>query len=706
MNAPAELASVERGVYFDAWFPRQHCYHPSLPPRRLRMLDDLVDLRATVLVWSALGGGSISLPYLEGEAFGDVDARFRFYGFVNDSEFIEACRERGIKVFGIVFEVQGWEFPVEVNEQEDAVLALNERRGAGKAGWMGLREFSSNRYPKLWKPLENYFPEGLVNSDGEKVTDLLEEGCSRDIHGNPCHAHWVECPDRDHFCYAMDRNNPVWREYLKAIIRIQIDAGVDGVQLDEAELPITSMQYGGCFCKDCMKGFRDYLRAHPEVLPEEPSAEGMESFHYGEWLLGQGYDFKEDQPRAPLYLEYLRFQREQITRYFAELAGHAREYGRSKGRTVLVSGNFFNLQDHYLPLEPHVDLIVTEMRNTTYRQPAWYRYAAGFAGRKPVVVVENPYGGIVPELVRDLGQGRSFDRFRLSVYEAAALGANMTIPYGAWLGSAEQDSFWPPHDLCAEVQTWLAAHESLFSRESAARTAVVYSVESNFVLEERDPALANNTLNLISADKLPFWRVCDLLCDRLQPYDVLFFPDGVLRPDTLTGRDLERYSSVVLPYCHLLTEAQAVALRDYLDAGGRVVHTGALGSNLGPELALPLRSHPNTTALADDPSLEELVGAPHVRAPGGVDAALHLQRLDDGVALHLIRYDYDAARDRVPAMDELALEVELDTEFDSAEAFGAPKPPDARLERRGNLHRLRLRDVPLYSVISLRRPGG
>ena len=35
----------------------------------------------------------------------------------------------------------------------------------------------------------------------------------------------------------MDRNNPVWREYLKAIIRIQIDAGVDGIQLDEAELP-------------------------------------------------------------------------------------------------------------------------------------------------------------------------------------------------------------------------------------------------------------------------------------------------------------------------------------------------------------------------------------------------------------------------------------------------------------------------------------
>ena len=59
---------MERGVYFDAWFPRQHCYHPSLPPWRLRMIDDLEDDRATTLVWSALGGGSISLPYLEEES--------------------------------------------------------------------------------------------------------------------------------------------------------------------------------------------------------------------------------------------------------------------------------------------------------------------------------------------------------------------------------------------------------------------------------------------------------------------------------------------------------------------------------------------------------------------------------------------------------------------------------------------------------------
>src|SRR5437763_6906052 len=106
------------------------------------MVEDLRDYRATVLVWSALGGGSLALPYLEQEAFGEIDLRFRIYGFVNDSEFIRECQKHGIKVFGIVFEVQGWEFPVELNEAEDRILSFNELRGAGKRGWLGLREFS------------------------------------------------------------------------------------------------------------------------------------------------------------------------------------------------------------------------------------------------------------------------------------------------------------------------------------------------------------------------------------------------------------------------------------------------------------------------------------------------------------------------------------------------------------------------------------
>jgi hypothetical protein len=661
------------------------------------MIDDLREYHATSLVWSALGGGSIALPYLEEEAFGEIDSRFRFYGFVNDAEFIAECKKHGIKVFGIVFEVQGWEFPAELSDAEDRVLSLNEPRGVGKPGWLGLREFSQNRYPKLWPPFEQYFPGGLVNSDGEPVTDLLEEGCSRDIYGVACHAHWVECPDREHYCYTMDRNNPVWREYLKAIIRIQIDAGVDGVQLDEAELPLTTLQYGGCFCKDCMKGFRAYFQGLPkEELPEELAGTDLTTFHYGEWLLERGYTFKQNREDTPFFWHYLMFQRRQITRYFAELVDYAHEYAASKGRTVLVSGNFFNLLDQYYALEPKVDLIITEMRNTRYRQPTWYRYVAGFAGPKPVIVVENPYGGVVPELVAKLKVGKGYDLFRMSLYEAAALGANMSVPYGAWMGSIEHDSFWAPHDLCVEIQSFLANNEQLYSRTTHHEIGVVFSIESNFQRGARRDQFANNRLNVSGNVVIPFWEVCDALSAAAQPYDVVFFPDGNLRPDSLAVDDLKQYRTVILPDCHVPTPAQAQLLRDFADGGGTVIAWGETATNLGEHARI------RTVTIDEVFSLDWLADGPQVAVEGSPDLALTIQKVEDGAAIHLIRYDYDESADDVAPLPALRLNVRLSAGLGSISALSPHGALDVTVSNDGDRYEIEVKDVPLYSIVHLR----
>ncbi|TDC51380.1 hypothetical protein E1212_12365 [Jiangella ureilytica] len=683
---------MHRGVYFDAWFPRQHCYHPSLPPRRLRMVDDLVDYRATVLVWASMGGGSLALPYLEQEAFGPVDARSRFYGFVNDSEFIAACHERGIKVLGIVFEAQGWEFPVELSEDEDEVLALNELRGAGKRDWMGLREFSSNRYPKLWRPVEHYFPDGLVNSDGEPVTDLIEECVVRDIDQQPCHAHWVECPDREHQCFYMDRNNPVWREYLKAVIRIQIDAGVDGIQLDEAELPMGAFQYGACFCKDCMKGFRAYLQGlKPSQVDIALDGVDLATFHYGEWLLERGYDFRSGRETTPLFGDYYAFQCRAIKTYFAELAGYAREYARSAGREIVVSGNFFNLEPMYLALADDVDLIITEMRNTTYRQPEWYRYVAAFAGDKDVVVVENPYGGVVPELIGLLAEGKGHDLFRLSLFEAAALGANMSVPYGSWMGSVIEDSFYAPHGLASEIQAFLADHEHLFARRTVNEVAVVFSVAATRELIGRADASDNTTNRRDESVVVPYRAVTSALAGAAVPFDVVIWADGVTAPDRATAGELERYSTVVLPDVHLLTEAQAAAVEGYLAGGGTVVTTDRVAGGLPRHERL--RSAGRT-------SVDDLL--PHGRqVETPVPVAANLQRLADGsVALHLVNYDYDAAADAVRTLTDVPLRVRLPEARRHATVVSSDgKRTALEVTREDGAHLVVLDRLGVYSIV-------
>jgi hypothetical protein len=700
---------IERGVYFDAWFPWQHNYHPSFPPRRLRMIDHLEEYRATMLVWAALGGGNISLPYLEEEAWGEVPPRYRVYGFVNDAEFIQECGKRGIKVFGVVFE-HAWEYPVELNEAEDTVLALNETRGAGEVtGWLGMREFWQDRYPRLWAPRSKYFPDPVVNARGEEVTDILEECAQRDIHGEPCHALWIECPDREHWNYMMDRNNPVWREYLKAIVRLQIDAGVHGVHFDEAEVPLTSLQYGGCFCETCMTGFREHVRSLPlEHLPDDLRGTDLSAFHYGRYLLGRGFDFRSNYAATPLFYDYAAFQQGNIKRYFAELAGYAREYARSVGREVLISGNFFNLFEHYYTIEPSVDVIVTEMRNTLWRYPEWYRYAAGFAGPKPLVVVENPYGGVVMEMVEGLKRGRMYDRFRQSLYEAAALGVNMSAPYGSWMGSVVEEAFYAPHDLVVEIQTFLADHEHLYGRDPTfAELGLVYGLKSNAVTRSVAELPADNRLNVMAdRDVLPFDRVSRLLCAALQPYDVLFFPDGELREDSLTPEELARYRTLVVPGCDVLTERQAELLEGYVEGGGRLVVCGDLGTNLGDRMRAVLERDEVASTDAFGFELDHLPHGPQVRVvEGATDAALTLQRIEGGCALHLIRYDYDDAADRVPPLDRLVLDVRLPFQPGDVAAVSPDGELTVTAEPAPGGVRLTLRRVPIYAIVSLPRPS-
>lgn len=657
---------MERGIYFDGWYRDEHCYHPSLPMRRLQMVEDLVDYEATLLVWSALGGGVVSLPYLEEEAYGEVPARLRMYGYMNDQEFIRECDKHGIKVFGVVFEVQGWEFPAELSEDETELLGLNLNRGQGKKGWYGLREFSQDTYPKLFKKtFRDYFPGGLVNSDGEQVTDLWEECAARKLDGSAVHAEWVEVKGHEQICYQMCRNNPVWRAYLKKIIEIQIDAGVHGVHLDECELPITAISYGGCFCKDCMKLFRGYLmekKAQGKLSPEL-TAMDLEHFHYGDYLRDRGAAFPGKSSDAPFFTEYFQFQMKIMTGYFKELTDYIREYGRKRGRDVLVSGNFFHVMHQYMPLQPEVDIVVTEMRNTLYRQAHWYRYANGFAGGKPLTVVENPYGGVVPELLEELKAGRMAEQFQLMLLEATTFGCNMSVPYGGWMGNTIRDAFYAPKEPTQAVQRFLKQNDRLISNISGAEIVINYSYPSYYYREneavENDPSQATMLSSTVNqAVKLPFWDIIKQMSNMQVPYDVIISSDGELFEDSFTLERLKPYACLVLPDNHNMTEEQLQVILHYLNGGGYVVVYGRLAESLEDS---PLRrdvlAHPRTV-ISD--KAEQLFGFVNsirsclpdrqfqIEVEGAPDIGMNLHRLPNGQsAIHMVNYQFDRAQDRV-----------------------------------------------------------
>jgi hypothetical protein len=151
----------------------------------------------------------------------------------------------------------------------------------------------------------------------------------------------------------------------------------------------------------------------------------------------------------------------------------------------------------------------------------------------------------------------------------------------------------------------------------------------------------------------PFLDACRALSDAHQPYDVVFLPDGELRSDL---PDVGRYRTLVAAGCDDLTDAQATLLREF-------------------------EGRPHD---------------PQVKVDSDADFALCIHRVEQGAALHLIRYDYHEAADRVPPLARLELDVRLPWTAKAATAFSPGGELRATLG-----DRLVLEDVPLYGIVLL-----
>jgi hypothetical protein len=168
---------------------------------------------------------------------------------------------------------------------------------------------------------------------------------------------------------------------------------------------------------------------------------------------------------------------------------------------------------------------------------------------------------------------------------------------------------------------------------------------------------------------------------------------------------LGQYRRLILPDYVFVTPQQARCLQAYLDGGGELLVLGELGLNLPATDRQALLSHARTRRLEAAASLDpaQWPAGPQVIAAGRDDLALHLQRLDDGsAAVHIIRYAYDQAADRVPELPELNLALRLPRTFTQVEVHAPGGEVRAELKVDGQTHRVRLEAVPVYCIVQLK----
>jgi hypothetical protein len=591
---------MERAVYCQTWLAGRPNCHPVAPMKHLGMIEELEKNHVTMLAWSIMGGGSVSLPVLEDIINGKVPFQLRFHGYMNEKEFNEECLRRGILPYAVIYQSQAWEFPARFNADKSELTEINILRPGDGYEWYGMREFTQNTYPKLFsKQFLDYFPEGLVNSDGEKVVDLYDECTARKPDKTPVHSLWVEVEGLSKTCHTPCRNNPVWRSYLKKLAEIVIDAGAKAIQLDECENPITTITRGGCFCKDCMKQFREYLKGLKKegALPAELAAQDLDTFDYGDYISEKRINWPEGLMDIPFIREYWDFQVETQNKYFKEIIGYIRAYAKKeKGLDIKISGNFFNLHMLYRNSLNEVDVCVTENRRTVFRRHEWYRMAAGYTGGKELILAESPYDDFINKFVDFVRRGKGDDYYRVFVMEAAAHGINMAYPYGAWMGNKARDAFYAPKAAGLELQNFLKENDELFGKKSGANVLVLYDYRSNILRdyqsEQGECLVYDEADNLFSyrikyderSARVPYFEISKLLIDYRIPFDVCVLGDGRLDPDTFSSDTLAGYDIVIAPDVGFLTKNQSGLLRSFA-AGKSLFIYGSYGENLAGESA-------------------------------------------------------------------------------------------------------------------------
>lgn len=680
-----------RGMHYMCWFPEDWNYHPSLPMKRLQQVEEIVDVRATILLWSCLGSGAIGLQYLEREAYEPIPPRLRFYGYLNDSEFCQACAERGITPFAVVWKAQMWDFPAELNADETALLALNKLRGTGTPARLGMRELSTDQYPQLFPSVRRYFPEGLRDSDGEPVTDFLEAFRVQTLDGQPVYSSWLMVPGHDHACVLPCGSNPGFALYQQKQVELMIDAGAGGVMVDEIDMHLFAMHNGGCFCRDCIKSFRAYLQQHPD---HETAALDLNSFDYRAYLKERGYTDHHllatqsvNRDAIPLYRRFVEFNLAQMEATLAETLAYAKAYARrTRGIELPVAANLFNCLPHTSSLRQYCDLIIGERSGIGLRQEGFYRFGYAFFGGKPGLFIEDP-GPHVLRIVEDLKAGHT-DTYTLMMLEPLSQGFNIAIPYGAWLMNFVRDSFYPNLAVERQMGAWLETHAELFEPDPVAELAVLYDCRSALDVE----LFHGGYLERNSAGFNRFHEVTQGLCEQHVLFNVLY----VSEQEPLTAERLQPYKRLLLPDVYSLSNDELTVIERWQAAGGAALALGHVHERLAPLHQLFVKPAALLAWAKAEPQLVEVLPTEHTRSVG-----IGLHRTSTGYVLHLVNYRLDEIGRRIVPIPQLRCRLA----FTATEVRATSFPEvGTTVSLQGDT--LVISELPIYTVIELVNAGG
>lgn len=351
-----------------------------------------------------------------------------------------------------------------------------------------------------------------------------------DLDSHPVVAPWMRAFSKKNPVYWGCNNRPRFLEISVERAKQALDAGADSLQFDDWSLVVSASGWaGGCFCPDCIAGFRRDLKEHASSQDlTRLGIQDVDNFDYRTFLkqhlgIPDAATYSARKHSLPTTPFFEAFQRRSVRSFFRELR---RQVNAIAGREVPLSINATLLnpsqRENFI-----VDLVDFVQGETLFFQPAEIALAARTAeglGKWHVFVPES----------------LDTHEVRAGIATAYAMGQLPLVPWDMYMGSDEhsiQPRGWGTVAEYGDLFHFAREHASLLDQhETVARVALVLDTD------HLDRAVAIATCQQLLDAQVPFAIVpvgysfvdLPLTTKRLAPFDTII---ALGNPQTWEPRD-------------------------------------------------------------------------------------------------------------------------------------------------------------------------
>lgn len=545
-------------------------------------------------------------------------------------------------------------------------LAKYERYGCTVMGWAGHRD-AKHVAEAHAKGIRLFSISIGFRTEGRGVMDFTEkflDAACYNLDGKPIRVPWLwDHQYRGHPYYWWCTNSPEFRRYLDHRLQQVMAAQPDGLHIDDYTGTAGCVSWlGGCFCRYCMAGFREYLaqQAPPETKKTlaDLGVTDLANFDYGQFLRSRGVTLDEYLKRRgtmPLAKEFLDFQMKANTRFVADFR---RQAEKRRGKPIALAVNSHLASPEQLCIAPHLTYFCCEVDHQAAKgqmpgHPIYvYKLADGL--RRPVTSTASGYDWAF------IHEHKKEGLVRLWIALSYAMGHHFMAPHRQWCYTQQKGTHWydGPDEAYAWVYQFVRRQARLLDGyEALAPAAVIYD----------NAARRQGQANIEP--------ICIRLAELNIPFTVAVQGDDWLEGYQLSPEKLAGFRAVIVPKDHpALAEKTAEQKHPSVSVAEPKEPTISLtGQKTPPPAVAGQKELPSWLASSqkdgrlvvwpDEQGLEKLL--PRPIQVQGTDQVLVVPRIrpDDPkapVVLHLVNRAYRASEDRMEAQKGFTVRVRQD----------------------------------------------